>query len=145
MKKRVLIAIASAFATATSFTSCNSPAQKVENAQEKVNEANENLDKANEEYQADIERCRRESAQRFEANDRTIAELKAEMRSDKKAAKAEYRRKVEELEQRNNDLRVRMNDYKADGRDNWERFKIEFNHDMDDLGRSFRDLTTTNS
>ena len=37
-----------------------------------------------------------------------------------------------------------MSDYKADGKENWEKFKAEFGHDMDELGNAFRDLTVKN-
>ena len=37
-----------------------------------------------------------------------------------------------------------MEDYKADSKENWESFKTEFNHDMDELGNAFRDLTIDN-
>ncbi len=38
----------------------------------------------------------------------------------------------------------KMNDYKANGKENWEIFKKEFNHDMDELGKAFKDLTVKN-
>jgi len=37
-----------------------------------------------------------------------------------------------------------MDDYKQDGKENWEKFKAEFNHDMDELGKAFKDLTINN-
>ena len=37
-----------------------------------------------------------------------------------------------------------MDEYKADGKENWEKFKAEFNHDMDGLGSAFKDLTVKN-
>ena len=48
------------------------------------------------------------------------------------------------MEQKNTDLKRRLDDYKQDGKENWEKFKIEFNRDMDELGKAFKDLTVKN-
>ena len=48
------------------------------------------------------------------------------------------------LEVKNSDMRMRMDNYKEDGKDNWETFKTEFSHDMDELGKAFKDLTVKN-
>ena len=37
-----------------------------------------------------------------------------------------------------------MDDYKVEGKDKWEKFKTEFSHDMDELGKGFKDLTVKN-
>ena len=41
-------------------------------------------------------------------------------------------------------MKQKMADYKENGKDNWKEFKAEFNHDMDELGDAFRDLTKNN-
>ena len=42
-------------------------------------------------------------------------------------------------------MKKRLEDYKADSKDKWESFKTEFNHDMDELGSAFKDLTVKNT
>ena len=130
MKKSILVLAASALITGAVITSCNTPAKKVENAQNEVNEANEKLDQANEEYLADIESYRKETADKIAANDRSIAEFNARIRREKMDAKADYKKK--------------MDDYKAEGKENWEKFKAEFSHDMEEIGKAFKDLTVKN-
>lgn len=56
------------------------------------------------------------------------------------AVKANYDKKIAELEQKNSDIKKRMDDYKAKDKENWAAFKIEFSHDMDELGNSFSDF-----
>ena len=34
-----------------------------------------------------------------------------------------------------------MDNYKAEGKEQWEMFKTEFNHDMDELKKSYENLT----
>jgi chromosome segregation ATPase len=144
MRKSILAFAACTFITGAIFTSCNTPAKKVENAQGNVIEANKDLDQANKEYLADIENYRKETANRIAANDQTIVELKAKIEHQKKAVRAEYRKKIAELEQKNSEMKKKMESYKEEGKDKWEVFKAEFNHDMDELGKAFKDLTVKN-
>ena len=41
-------------------------------------------------------------------------------------------------------MKKSMDDYKAGGKEQWEKFKAEFNHDMDELGKAFKDLSVDN-
>ncbi|HWZ23292.1 MAG TPA: hypothetical protein VNW06_11595 [Cytophagaceae bacterium] len=144
MKKSILTLATTVFITSIMLTNCTSPSQKVENAQEDVVEANKNLEKANEEYLADIDNYKRQTDERVAANDKIIADLKARIEIDKKGVKEEYRKKVADLEQKNREMKIKMDDYKADGKEKWEQFKNEFNHDMDELVKAFKDLTVKN-
>lgn len=144
MKKTFLVFTASAFIATLALTSCNSPAEKVENAKEEVKDAKEDLVDANQEYLAEIDTYRRETADKIAANEKSAAEFRERIKDDKKEAKAEYNEKIAKLEEKNSDMRKRMDDYQADGKENWEKFKTEFNHDMDEIGAAFKDLTVKN-
>jgi hypothetical protein len=39
---------------------------------------------------------------------------------------------------------MKLADYQDDGQSEWISFKNEFNHDMDELGKAFKDLTVQN-
>lgn len=129
---------------ATWLTSCNSPAQNLEAAQENVNDANNDLDKANEDYLIEMETYRKESAARISANDKSIAAFNARIENEKKEVRDEYKKKIAELEQKNTDVKKRLDEYKADGKDNWANFKLEFSRDMDAIGKALKDLTASN-
>lgn len=126
------------------LVSCKSPAEKVEKAEEEVTEANQNLEKANEEYLNDVEAYRLQTADKIAANEKDIIEFNARIEAKKKDANADYKKKVAELDKKNNDMKKKMADYKASGKENWENFKAEFNHDMDALGQAFKDLSVNN-
>ena len=145
MNKSIAIITATSLLAITMLTSCNSPAQKVENAQENVSEAKQDLEKANAEFARDMENYRRETNEKIDANNKSIAEFNSRIQNKKNAAKADYQNTVTALEQKNTDLKKRMDDYKEDGKENWEKFKIEFNHDMEKLGQAFKDLTVKNT
>ena len=144
MNKSILTLAAVALMAATTLTSCNSPAKKVEEAQKDVTEANKDLAKANEEYLADIESYRKETADKIAANDRSIAEFNSRIKEQKREAAADYKLKIAKLEQKNSDMKKHLDEYKAEGKENWEKFKTEFNHDMEELGKAFKDLTVKN-
>lgn len=145
MKKSVLVLAVGTIFMGSLVTSCSSPAEKVENAQENVVDANQKLDEANEDYLVDVENYRRETAEKITANEKSLAEFKLRIASEKQEAREDYNKKLAELEQKNADMKKKMDDYKVDGRENWERFKVEYNHDMDGLGNAFRDVTVKNN
>jgi hypothetical protein len=144
MKKAVLTLAAVAFVAATTLTSCNAPAKKAGEAQKEVNEAGKKLAKANNEYLADIESYRKETAKKIAANDRSIARFNARIKEQRQEVTADYKLKVAKLEQKNRDMKKHMDEYKADGKEKWRKFKTEFNHDIEELGNAFKDLTVKN-
>lgn len=141
MKKINFTIAASAFTIGTLLISCSSPSEKLADAKNEVKEANANFDKANEENIKDMENYKREAAEKIEANERSITEFKARISHEKAEAKVDYEKKIDALEQRNDDMKKKMDDYKADGQEKWQTFKTEFSHGMDELGKSFKDLT----
>jgi hypothetical protein len=144
MKKTILALAAGTFIAGAFLTSCNTPSQKVENAQENVAQANQELEQANKEYLEDMASYRIETANRIAANGESIKEFNARIARDKRAANAEYKKKMADLEQKNSDMKMRMDNYKEEGKDKWFIFKAEFNHDMDEMGKAFKDLAVKN-
>jgi len=144
MKKTILLITSSALLFAGMLTSCYSSAEKVENAQDNVAEANKDLNIANQEYLADIEAYKKEATARIDANNQSIAEFNKRIESKKLDAKIDYQKKIAELDQKNSDLKKKLDNYKADGKDNWEKFKEEFSRDVENIGQAFKDLTVKN-
>lgn len=133
----VLIAVAT-------FTRCNTPTQKLENAKENVDQAKDDLGKAKLEYIVEIENFRKETAERMVSNEQRIAELKADIAKEKYETRVLNEKKIAELEKKNRDMRKRMDEFSEDGMDNWTSFKTEFNHDMEELGNALKDFFTHN-
>ncbi len=144
MKKLSLIFSALILLAGTELISCNTSAEKVEKAEDEVKVANENLDEANAEYLADVQQFKLETNQKIADNAKSIADFNARIATDKKLAKAEYKEKIAALELKNTDMQKKMADYKADGKDGWAKFKEEFNHYMDELGKALKDFTVKN-
>ena len=144
MKKSISAIAASLFVAGVILTSCNTSAEKVENAQNNVTEANKDLDKANQEYLADVENYRKETAGKIAANYQSIVDFNAKIEHETKKTKATYKKRITELEQKNTGMKKKMDDYKADGNEKWQLFKTEFSKGMDEIGKSLKDLTAKN-
>ncbi len=137
MKKTTNIITMMAFMAGITLTSCQTKEQKVEKAQEEVQDANLDLKKAQQEY-------RNEAEMRMNENEKNINDMKANMNNSKEKVDVDYSDRVTRLEQQNRDLNVRLRDYNNDDKNNWEEFKREFNHDMDELGAALKDLGKDN-
>ena len=145
MNKLLLTLLIVSMAIGLVLTGCNSPSQKAENAEKNLEEAKEDLDKAQQEYLVDVENYKLQTAERIATNNKSIEEFNARIAKEKKDVQAEYRMKIAELEQRNIEMKKRIDEYKADGKDQWEVFKSEFNRDMDELGTAFSNMTVKNN
>lgn len=128
--------------TASLATSCTSPKEKVSDAEKDVSEAQMELDKAKEDYKADVKSYKAEIAAKISENEAAISSLNAQ--SDKVKDKEEYQTKVAKLEQRNTELKIKIENYDAQDKTQWEQFKSEFSHDINELGKAFNDMSTNN-
>jgi exonuclease VII large subunit len=137
MKTKTMIV--AAIAGMAVFSSCQTKEQKLENAQENVADANADLSKAQREF-------REESENNLHENDLTIETYRANLKNEKEEMRAQYERRADSLTQRNKEMRAKLDNYKDDSNDNtkWESFKREFNHDMDEMKTSIKDMGKNN-
>jgi hypothetical protein len=90
----------------------------------------------------DFQQFRIDAKFKISENGKKINRFKTDMKSSGKNVKTNYSDEAALLEKQNNDLKSRINDYKYDGKDKWEKFKIGFSHDLDACGNSVVDLVT---
>ena len=64
---------------------------------------------------------------------------------EKSQIKEEYNKQIAELEKKNMEMKKRMDEYNGESQDQWDRFKSEFNRDMDQLGTALSNLTVRNN
>lgn len=142
MKNTVKVLTISALFSMAFLTACSSSSEKLEDAKEDVTEANEKLDEAETAYVNDIEEYKKETAAKIAANDQMIADFQVLSEKEKKANSAEYQKKVMELKAENEAMKTKMDNYTAQGNEQWVEFKNEFNNDMAELGRALNDFST---
>lgn len=148
MKKTTqLFAVVTLLAAAV-FTGCKSPDQKVEAAEDKVENANEETKDANAEAvkTANAEEWKEfksQSNEEIKENEKKIAELRVKLKKPGKLLDPIYEKKIANLEEKNRNLQLKLDGYETNQSD-WESFKREFKHDMDEFGKAFRDITVNN-
>ena len=134
------------------FTSCESSTQKMEDAQANVEEAKKDLKEARQDAVAVAQKTadaeawktfKSESELKIRGNETRIAELKEKMKTSGKTLDEVITKKIDQLEQKNKDLNAKMAAYEKEQSD-WESFKREFNHDMDELGKALKEFTINN-
>ncbi len=140
MKKGIYTITLSVITMLTILVSCSSPSQKVENAKADLKDAKQEQ----QDSIADYESFKQQSEERIAQNEKIIADFKASRIANKQAIKASEQRMIDELEQRNINMRKKIVEYKENGKDKWEDFKAEFGHDMDELGEAIKGLTVNN-
>lgn len=145
MKKSIYKITALVFMAAIILAGCNSPAKKVENAKENLDEAKQELNEAQRDSIIDYLAFKKSSEERIANNEKIITAFKERMITDKKKIKVKDQKVIDELEQRNINMRLKIEEYKESGKDKWDAFKLEFTHDMDELGNSLKDFTVKNT
>jgi hypothetical protein len=118
--------------------------QRVKNANENAGNAIRELKDARTEFLAEWQTFKRESEQAIEGNEKKIDAFKAKMEKGGSKVKAKYSKDVAVLEQKNQDLKKKLEEYKDDGQGKWEEFKTNFKHDMDSIGKTMKDLFKEN-
>src|ERR1035437_8784180 len=122
--------------------------RKSEKAREDLKEAKQDevaakkdLKEAQKDSASEYQQFKIDENKKIQSNDKSIADFKVRIAKKKKENRAQYEKKLSVLEQKNTDLKKRLNDFKDSGKDNWAAFKREFNHDMDQLGKSLKNFT----
>ena len=153
MKRTIItLAAASMLVAGSVFTSCKSPAEKEDAAQTEVQDAQQDLNEAKVEANAESQKVataeewivfKSDAELKIKSNEDRIAILTVKMNRPGEILDPLYKKKIQTLEQQNRDLKNRLVVYEKEQSD-WSTFKREFNHDMDELGNAFKDLTVDN-
>ena len=141
----LMLAVMTTFIAGTILTGCQTSDQKEQTAQDALDEAKADETAAAQKVASaeEWQTFKAESETKINDNEIRIAELKEKMKKSGKTMDELYAQRIDTLEQKNKDLRTRMANYEQNQSD-WESFKREFNHDMDELGKAMKDLTVNN-
>ncbi len=152
MKKIIFILAIMTVIVGTTLVSCKSTTKEEIASQEKVDDAEQNLADAKDSLVVARKAATAEEWQTFKNqtdsviryNEAQIADLKLKMQKTGKSVDANYQKNIDILEQKNKNLKAKIDTYKNDANSDWQSFKREFNHDMDEMGKAFKDLTVDN-
>jgi hypothetical protein len=145
MKKIILALTATTFLAISTLTGCRPSTQKEDAARANVQDAKQELKEAQREATAEEWIAfKTETDLKIQNNEIRIAELKEKIKKQGKSFDALYQKKVDQMELKNREMKSRMEEYENSAHTNWESFKREFNHDLDELAKAFADLGVNN-
>ena len=150
MKELFLTLTVAVFVIGGVFSGCQSSTKsKVEDAEQSLDAAQFNLEvaqheliEARKEYHEDYQVFKKEYDEKLRQNELAIAELKTMIAMSSEQNKPLLERELADLEKKNRDLKLSLENYNKSGKDNWERFKVEFKDSMNDLGESISNLVS---
>jgi len=146
MSRTAFAFVAIVLLAGTAFTGCKSrPEEKIEDAKENLLEAKHDVKAAVNDaltaYRDEWQPFEFDAEARIRDNEYTMNGYKKKMVKADATQKAIFNKKIEELEQRNAELKRRLEEYHDEGKVKWEEFKQGFTHDMGELEKSLKELT----
>jgi len=79
--------------------------------------------------------------EKINSYEKSIVEFKARIAHETKEDITKYEKKLAELEQKANDMKKKLVEYKEGGKTQWDSFKLKFNHDLEELGKTLKNFT----
>ena len=114
--------------------------KKTKEVQKDLSEGNKDLKEARTDSAADYQKFKIASETKIRNNQMEIATLKTKKSTDTKEVKERYDERVLTLEQKNDDLKKKINSTSKVKTSEWALFKREFNLNMDELGQAIKDI-----
>lgn len=130
------------------MTSCNnSPTAKEEDVKEATQDlidAEADLDQAEYDSISDFNTFKESIQLKLVENQKVIDDLKLKITSKGKVERDIDEVEINKLEKRNTDLRLKIENYEQGPAQKWELFKVDFNNELDDLGKSISEMADRN-
>ena len=136
MKIKYFILAGLLLITGSFFSGCDNR----DNAKDNVEKANQDMIDAQVQFEKDWQQFKSDAELRINSNQKNIDDFKEAMKNTSTRFKAKYENQVLTLEQKNIELRKKLNDFKYERKENWEEFRKTFNNDMDVVGNSLNDI-----
>lgn len=141
-KARGIITIALAIGLCSLQLFAQSPDEKAEAARKDIKAAQRELREAKIDSAADYTKFKNEAELKLKENRASISMLKAKKYQNAKTMQATYDNSIKQLETRNLELEKKIKGSATTSTVKWTSFKREFNHDMEELGKSIKDIST---
>lgn len=141
MNKKTIVCLAiSIMMTGSILTlSAQTPNKKVSHARAELKDAKQDLADAKKDSAREYQKFKMDADNIISYNETKIVALKAKRANAKKEINDKYNERVATLEKSNSELKVRVNNYKADGNIKWMLFKTQFHQEVKRLNKEFQD------
>lgn len=148
MKNTIMKSLLLATIVSITAVSCNnSPKEKQENLNESKDEvvdAKADLAESTLDSISDFNKYKESIEKKLIENEKVIVELKAKNNSKEKSSQELYIKQLDKLELKNEELKSKLENYREGPEQKWELFKVDFNKDVDDLGKSISNMAERN-
>lgn len=146
MKRMMYYLITTMVVTGVILTACQSSTTKREKARaEEMPDTVIYIDQNSKTTLKDsIDQFKKHSEKQIRLNNEEIVLFKAKIVAENKKQKIKDDKKIAELELRNNDLVIRLDNYYDESQEQWDSFKTEYNEDMYDLGNELKGILIEN-
>ena len=147
--KKIIYSIGFTFFAAVLFTGCQPSNQKADETQADVESVKQELeDVKNDTKQNAADLANATEWKEYKSNSQVtidnyetrIAQLNEEIKRSGRTIDAVYEERINALEQRNKDLKAKMEAYETNQSD-WITFKTEYDNNIDELGKALKDFT----
>ena len=148
MKTRIILNLLLAVLVSISISSCNkSPKAKeaeLNEAKQEVENAEVDLDEAKTDSVYALNKYKSSIQIKLVENEKVITDLKAKIEDKDRKTQTLYYRQLENLQIKNTELKLKIENYKQGPTQKWELFKVDFNNELDDLGKSISNTAKNN-
>jgi hypothetical protein len=148
MKTRIILNLLLAVLVSISISSCNkSPKAKeaeLNEAKQEVENAEVDLDEAKTDSVYAFNKYKSSIQIKLVENVKVITDLKVKIEDKDRKTQTLYYRQLENLQIKNTELKLKIENYKQGPTQKWELFKVDFNNELDDLGKSISNTAKNN-
>ncbi len=148
MKTRIILNLLLAALVSISVPSCNkSPKAKeadLNDAKQEVEKAKEDLDEAKIDSVVAFNKYKSSIQIKLVENEKVITDLKAKIGDKDRKTQTLYYKQLENLQIKNTELKLKIENYKQGPTQKWELFKVDFNNELDNLGKSISNTANNN-
>jgi hypothetical protein len=148
MKTRIILNLLLATLVSISISSCNkSPKAKeaeLNEAKQEVENAEVDLDEAKTDSVYAFNKYKSSIQIKLVENEKVITDLKAKIEDKDRKTQTLYYRQLDNLQIKNTELKLKIENYKQGPTQKWELFKVDFNNELDDLGKSISNTANNN-
>jgi hypothetical protein len=148
MKTKIVFSLVLAALVSISIASCNkSPKAKEEvliDAKQDVETAKEDFNEATSDSIVEFNKYKSSIQIKLAENEKVISDLKASIKAEDRKTQTLYNKQLENLQLRNTELKLKIETYKQGPTQKWELFKVDFNKELDKLGKSISSTANNN-
>jgi hypothetical protein len=144
MKKSIFRLSAFFAVLVTIFLGCDNPCKNVKNLYEGTIKESAAICHANQIYLTDIENYRIETGKIIDSNSQNITAYKVKIAAVGDKRKYDYRQSILKLELHNSYMKMKLDQYEPEGKENWEIFKAEFTCQLVELSKEFAGFSERN-